>query len=178
MLARFGLRSLFAFVTVCAFIAWWFSGQRVLLDTGRVFDLAIDGEGYFAVQMPNGEARLTRNGRFVLDEHNRMATSDGAILLNGGIPLDSRTVAIRRDGTIVVATKRGAIHEIGPILLCAWNDPGDLVVDPHAGNDYYMAKRYPADKCGGGGVDGLGVICQGCVETTIREWVVSRFRKD
>ncbi len=75
-----------------------------LAETGAPFDVAIDGEGYFAVQTPHGE-RLTRAGSFVLSNEGELSTSEGHALLSesGGpiaIPAEAGTVTIAPDGSV------------------------------------------------------------------------------
>ncbi len=77
-----------------------------LAETGAPFDVAIDGEGYFAVQTPQGE-RLTRAGSFVLNNEGELTTAEGHALLSesGGpisIPAEAGTVTIAPDGSIAV----------------------------------------------------------------------------
>ena len=78
--------------------------QCGLAETGAPFDVAIDGEGYFAVQTPQGE-RLTRAGSFVLSNEGEISTAEGYPLLSesGGpisIPPEAGTVTIGPDGSI------------------------------------------------------------------------------
>ncbi len=77
-----------------------------LAETGSPFDLAIDGEGYFAVQTPRGE-RLTRAGAFMVNHEGEMTNPDGYPLLSesGGpiaIPAGATSVTIAPDGSIAI----------------------------------------------------------------------------
>jgi flagellar basal-body rod protein FlgF len=65
--------------------------------TGDQFDLAINGPGYFAVQMPDGTQRYTRDGHFSLDATGRIVDANGDPLLGDG-------------GAITVSTEDGDIH--------------------------------------------------------------------
>ena len=59
-------------------------------DTGEPLDFAITGEGFFAVQTPQG-VRYTRNGQFALDAQGRLVTARGDLVLGrGGAPIASR----------------------------------------------------------------------------------------
>ncbi|WP_299147432.1 flagellar hook-basal body complex protein [uncultured Tateyamaria sp.] len=78
--------------------------QGALTQTGGTFDLAIEGDGYFLVQTPNGE-RLTRAGSFTPNAEGDLVTPDGYQVLDAGgapvfIPPDAGTIAISPDGTI------------------------------------------------------------------------------
>jgi flagellar basal-body rod protein FlgG len=59
-------------------------------DTGEPLDFAVTGEGFFAVQTPQG-VRYTRNGQFALDSQGRLVTARGNLVLGrGGAPIASR----------------------------------------------------------------------------------------
>jgi len=67
------------------FVNTWGMGrdfrQGELEFTGRTFDLAIEGEGFFAVETANGE-QYTRDGRFHRDDIGQLVASDGAPVLD------------------------------------------------------------------------------------------------
>lgn len=78
--------------------------QGQLTSTGGQFDLAIEGEGYFQVQTPEGN-RLTRAGGFHPGADGLLAASDGALVLDPGevpifVPPGTRDLSIGRDGSI------------------------------------------------------------------------------
>lgn len=78
--------------------------QGTVKFTGGQFDLAIQGEGFFAVETDAGQ-RLTRAGAFQLSADGQLITPDGARVLNGGngpiqIPAEVDAIAIAGDGTI------------------------------------------------------------------------------
>lgn len=77
--------------------------QATLTMTGGAFDLAIQGEGFFLVETPQGE-RLTRAGSFTPSPEGELVTSDGYRLLDaGGAPVfvqPDTKVAVARDGTL------------------------------------------------------------------------------
>jgi flagellar basal-body rod protein FlgF len=96
-------------------------------ETGNPLDLAIEGEGFFAVESPGGE-RYTRNGRFSVDESGQLITAHGMAVLtsNGGpiyfSPADT-DITISRDG--VVSTENG---EIGRLRIVRFENPHNLRV--------------------------------------------------
>jgi flagellar basal-body rod protein FlgF len=74
-----------------------------LIETGRDLDVAIDGEGWIAVQGPDGSEALTRAGSLRLDPLGLLTTTRGELVLgdNGPISIPAHTqLAIGRDGTI------------------------------------------------------------------------------
>jgi len=78
--------------------------QGALESTGRNLDVAILGEGFFAVEDEQGVDGLTRNGSFQIDADGYLTTSSGAFVLgqNGRIQLDAGAVAISETGEITV----------------------------------------------------------------------------
>jgi flagellar basal-body rod protein FlgF len=80
------------------------TSQGPLTSTGGAFDFAIEGDGFFLIETPEGEA-LTRAGAFTPNEASELTTHDGYRLLdNGGaavfIPPDARNVSVASDGTL------------------------------------------------------------------------------
>ena len=75
--------------------------------TKNPLDVAIKGDGFFAVQTPGGE-RYTRNGAFTLDQAGKLVTSDGFAVVgdNGPITFDGneRDIAVAADGTVSSST--------------------------------------------------------------------------
>jgi len=75
--------------------------QGELVASGQALDLAIQGEGFFAVKQPNGEVRFTRDGTFHRDGEGNIVTSQGYELLDApSIPQDVVGIDIAEDGTI------------------------------------------------------------------------------
>lgn len=78
--------------------------QGALDQTGSPFHIAIEGEGFFLVQTPQGEA-LTRAGNFLRAGAGELVTPDGHMLLDGGgapvfVPPDAASVSLAQDGTL------------------------------------------------------------------------------
>ena len=96
--------------------------QGTLEMTGGTFDVAIEGDGFFQVQTPNGN-RLTRAGAFTPSAEGTLVTPDGYPVLDAGgapifVPPDASDLAIGRDGTISTGGR-----PIGQIGVVAPNDP-------------------------------------------------------
>lgn len=90
------------------------SSEGQINETGNPLDVAINGEGYFVVQTPQGP-RYTRNGRFQLDQNGQLVNQSGfAVLSQGGQALtfgpQDRDITIARDGT--VSARGGAIGRL------------------------------------------------------------------
>ena len=81
--------------------------QGVLKQTNGTFDLAIEGDGYFLIQTPDGE-RLTRAGHFTPNENGDLVTADGYPVLDAGgapifVPVGAGPISIGADGVISAA---------------------------------------------------------------------------
>jgi len=103
--------------------------------TGNPLDIAIDGEGYFAVQV-DGEERYTRNGHFGLNELGEIVTSAGHPLLGAGgaplnVPPEAQEISVAGDGT--VSTEAGVA---GRIELVGFAAPQAL---ERVGNSLYRS---------------------------------------
>jgi flagellar basal-body rod protein FlgF len=80
--------------------------QGAVGQTGATFDLAIEGDGFFLLETPEGEA-LTRNGAFLPNAAGELVNSEGYRVLDAGgapifVPPDAGEIAIARDGTVSV----------------------------------------------------------------------------
>ncbi len=97
-----------------------------LIDTGRKLDLAINGEGMFVIETPNGNM-YTRNGNFHLSTDGRLVTADGSNVLGNGqaltVPADAQLsdIVINADGTV-----RAKGEEIGQLDLVTFDNLGVL----------------------------------------------------
>jgi flagellar basal-body rod protein FlgF len=99
--------------------------QGTLTQTGNPFDMAIEGDGYFLVETPQGE-RLTRSGAFSPSANGDLVTGDGLRVLDaGGAPLfipPGADVAIAADGTL---SADGA--PLGQIGIMRPIDPNNMI---------------------------------------------------
>ncbi|SFD10015.1 flagellar hook-basal body complex protein [Tropicimonas isoalkanivorans] len=99
--------------------------QGAVEPTGGALDLAIQGEGFFQVQTPQG-MRLTRAGAFMPNEAGDLVTPEGHLVLDEGgapvfVPPDSGSVAVAADGTLSADGR-----PLGRIGLFRPADPADL----------------------------------------------------
>ncbi|WP_003544044.1 flagellar basal-body rod protein FlgF [Desulfotomaculum nigrificans] len=99
-----------------------------LTETGSPTDLALDGNGFFAVEGPNGEQLYTRDGSFHLDAEGNLLTSDGYKVLGEGGPItigDAKHVTVKENGTIVVGQGE-EMTEVDKLQLVEFADPSRL----------------------------------------------------
>lgn len=77
--------------------------QGTLTQTGNKYDMAIDGKGYFQVQLPTGETAYTRAGNFAVNQTGQLVTTDGySVLPQVTIPQTATDVSISASGQVQV----------------------------------------------------------------------------
>lgn len=77
--------------------------QGNLQQTGNAKDIAIQGNGFFQVLMPDGTPAYTRDGSFQTDANGQLVTASGYVLQPAiTIPSDAQSITIARDGTVSV----------------------------------------------------------------------------
>jgi flagellar basal-body rod protein FlgF/flagellar basal-body rod protein FlgG len=129
-------------------------GQGALTTTGNPLDLAIEGEGFFQVQTPNG-LRLTRDGGFHRSQTGQLVTQAGEPVLSDGgksIQLPPGDVAVGGDGAISVAG--GVVAKVGVFTF-----PAGTQLMPEGANRYVAPKDVPAQ------FSTKGAVHQGAIES-------------
>lgn len=104
-------------------------GQGPLQQTSNPLDMAIEGDGFFAVQLPDDSIAYTRDGSFKLDGEGRLVTTTGMRLIWGAdaIPDDAVQVFIASDGTVTALTGDGdEPEELGQITTWRFMNPAGL----------------------------------------------------
>jgi flagellar basal-body rod protein FlgG len=139
--------------------------QGEFQSTGNPLDLAIQGQGFFQVQLPDGEIGYTRAGQFHLDSQGNLVTSDGNPLQPSiTIPADAQSITIGTDGTVTV-TEPGQTkaQQVGSIQLATFANSGGL---NSVGQNLFLATTASGDPVVGtpGGSEGLGTLQQGTLE--------------
>ena len=127
--------------------------QGSLTQTGGTFDFAIQGDGFFLIETPQGP-RLSRAGSFTPSAEGELVTADGnRVLDNGGAPIfvppDARSISLAADGTLSADGK--PLSQVG---LWQPTDPLDLI---HEAGTLFKAEK------GTEPVEG-GMILQGYLE--------------
>ena len=140
--------------------------QGNLQQTSNNLDVAVQGNGFFQLTMPDGTIGYTRDGAFQIDNQGRMVNSNG-LPLSGGItvPANATNVTISADGA-VSATVPGntAPQSIGTITLASFVNPAGL--EPKGQNVYAESAASGQPNVGTAGANGLGNLMQGFVETS------------
>ncbi len=101
--------------------------QGSVSSTDRPYDLAIRGEGFFQVQLPDGRTAYTRDGGFDLNGNGLLVTKDGN-QVGGGITVPNNTlsVSISNDGIVQGTDAAGAVSNLGQVQLARFVNTGGL----------------------------------------------------
>ena len=76
--------------------------QGSLATTGNSLDMALDGDGYFQVQLPGGQLGYTRAGNFSRSPEGLLVTSEGYQVMPGiNVPENATAITIGMDGTVL-----------------------------------------------------------------------------
>jgi flagellar basal-body rod protein FlgG len=140
--------------------------QGNLQQTGNNLDLAIKGDGFFQIQMPDGTTAYTRDGSFQLDANGQMVTSNGYTVLPGiTIPNNAQTLTIGNDGTVSVTLPGQPIPQtVGQLQLANFVNPAGL--DPKGQNLFTETASSGTPNTGSPANNGMGALQQGFVETS------------
>jgi flagellar basal-body rod protein FlgG len=140
--------------------------QGNLQQTSNNLDVAIQGNGFFQVTMPDGTTGYTRDGAFQLDNQGRLVNSSG-LLVQGGItvPANATSVSVANNGTVTASVPGNtAPQTIGTITTASFINPAGL--EPKGQNIYQETDASGQPNAGTPGADGLGSLMQGFVETS------------
>ena len=136
-----------------------------LINTGRTWDLAIVGDGYFQVNF-GSQNMYTRAGNFAVNSNGGvvLASADGDVRLDPEVmvPRDTETVSISSNGVITVKQiGRDELTTIGLLQLVRFRNPKALI--PH-NNIFEATDAAGQPMVNDPGQDGMGTICQGHLE--------------
>ena len=140
--------------------------QGSLNQTSNPLDIAINGQGFFQIQMPDGTLAYTRDGSFQKDGTGLVVTSSGYPLSPAiTIPADATSVTVGRDGVVtVVQAGSSTPTQVGTIQIAGFVNPGGL---QSTGENLYVetgSSGTPSPNTPG--TNGTGLLNQGYVETS------------
>ncbi len=138
--------------------------QGDLSQTSNPLDLAIQGDGLFQVDMPDGTIAYTRAGSFKLDNNGRIVNSNGYPLEpNISIPLNTTQINIGADGTVTVVQAGSTTPvNVGQLQLAKFTNESGLQA---MGDGLYTTSGSSGDPIlANPSVDGMGTIQQGYLE--------------
>lgn len=140
-------------------------GNHIL--TGNQFDMVIEGDGFFQIELPDGTIAYTRDGSFKVDADGNIVTADGYPIVPAlNLPDNFIQFVVNNDGNVSVLTADAQVPQVlGQINLVRFVNPSGL--DARLGRNLLLeteASGPPQE--GQPGLDGLGTIAQGFLENS------------
>lgn len=142
--------------------------QGPLQQTNNNLDLALEGKGFFRVELPNEQTGYTRNGAFRQDEEGYIVNSDGYRVLDDSnspiqLPEGTKDIQINENG-LVLALVNGSDtpEEVGTLGLVTFPNPSG--VEKLGSNIYLPTSASGEAQEGVAGEEGFGLVRQGFIE--------------
>ncbi len=142
------------------------SEQGNLTQTSNTLDMAIQGSGYFQVQLPSGQTAYTRDGTFGLSASGEIVTADGYVVAPGiTIPSNATSITVSGSGQ-VQATISGqtATQTVGQLQLATF--PNEAGLDAQGDNLFLQTEASGNPVTGNPTATGFGSVMQGYVESS------------
>jgi len=138
--------------------------QGDLTGTEKALDMAIRGEGFFQIQLPDGRTAYTRDGSFELDANGNLVTQDGYQLEpNITIPNNAREITVTADGVVeVVLDGQSTATQVGQLQLARFINKSGL--DAIGDNLYLETPASGTATTGNPNADGMGSMLQRFLE--------------
>jgi len=140
--------------------------QGTLQSTGNALDMAISGDGYFQVTMPDGTIGYTRAGNFTTSPEGLLVTAQGyPVQPQITIPQGAGSITVAQDGTVsAVLTGATAPSTLGQITTATFANPSAL--QAASDNFYKETAGSGAPQVGAAGATGHGTIRQSYLEAS------------
>jgi flagellar basal-body rod protein FlgG len=138
--------------------------QGNLLPTGKDFDVAVRGDGFFRITLPDGRTAYTRDGSFELDAQGRIVTNQGYVVQPGlTVPPNASQITINQQGQVsVLVPGNTASTQIGQIELSMFVNKAGL--QAMGDNLYIETAASGAPQNGTPGTEAFGNLQQGNLE--------------
>lgn len=140
--------------------------QGSLQQTQNSLDIAINGQGFFQIQMPDGTLAFTRDGAFQKDNTGQVVTSSGYPVSPAiTVPANAQSISISKDGIVTVTVPGTSTPtQVGTVQLATFVNVGGL---QSVGENLFVetaSSGTPSPNTPGS--NGAGVLNQGYVETS------------
>src|SRR5215831_11285807 len=138
--------------------------QGTLAATGGELDVAIRGEGFFKIQLPDGTFAYTRDGSFQLDNQGRIVTAQGLVVQPGiTVPNNSTSLTVNNQGQVsVIVAGNTNPTVLGQLTLTRFINKAGLL--PIGDNMFQETPASGAPQDGLANTDGMGDVQQGTLE--------------
>ena len=140
--------------------------QGNITQTGNSLDVAIQGNGFLQVSMPDGTIAYTRDGSLHSDPNGQLVTANGYALDPAvTLPANVQSVTIGSDGTVSATTAGSAASvQVGTLQLADFVNPSGL--QPQGDNLYVETASSGTPQTGQPGINGMGTLLQGSLESS------------
>jgi len=140
--------------------------QGNMVNTQAPLDVAITGDGYFQIQMPDGTTSYSRDGNFKISNTGQVVTALGFPVLPAiTIPNNAASVTFGRDGAVSVElVAGGGAQNIGQVQIARFVNPSGL--KPIGNNLYEASQASGAAQVLQPGLNGAGTLNQGSLEAS------------
>jgi flagellar basal-body rod protein FlgG len=133
--------------------------QGTLVQTGNQLDIAIQGNGFFQIQLADGTTAYTRAGQFSRSATGQIVTSSGNVVSPGlTIPISATSITISTGGIVSAADQAGAVTQVGQLSMANFINPAGLVA--LGGGNFIPSPSSGNATNGLPGLNGLGVMNQ------------------
>ena len=138
--------------------------QGSFQQTGGSLDLAIKGQGFFQIQLPDGSTGYTRDGAFQVDAGGQLVTNTGYLVQPGiTVPATAQNITVAADGTVTASLPgQAAPQSLGQLQLATFINPAGL--DPRGQNLFSETAASGTPQSGAPTTGSLGGLQQGFVE--------------
>ncbi len=134
-----------------------------LVNTGRSLDIALTGDGFLQVDMPDGTTQYTRDGGLLVNATGQLVTASGYTITPAiNIPPDATGIAIEKDGSVNVVDSSGVQSVVGTIQLARF--PNSSGLSSQGDNLLRETEASGTPTTGTAGEDGFGAIQGGFLE--------------
>ncbi len=139
--------------------------QGPIVPTNNPLHLAVEGKGYFRIELPNGTIAYTRDGTFERSPEGVLVTSDGYTLQPAiTLPEDTLFVTINAYGEVIAETPGNQQQNIGQVELVNFNNENGL--QPMGSNLFAETQASGGPIVGNPGAEGFGTTLQGYIENS------------
>ncbi len=143
--------------------------QGSLQQTSNNLDIAVKGQGFFQIQMPDGTTGYTRDGAFQLNNQGNIVTNNGNLLIGSGggitVPSDALSVTIAANGEVSALQPGNTTPTVlGQIQLASFVNPAGL--EPRGENLFTETLASGTPQTAEPGTQNMGQLSQGFVETS------------
>lgn len=135
-------------------------------NTQRSMDFAIEGDGFFQVQRPDGSTAYSRDGSFTISDQGVLVTGDGYTVMPGiTVPTDAVEVTVSPNGTVsILSSGQSSPSEIGRLELARFLNPNGL--EAVGENSYIETAASGEPITGFPQEEGFGRLLQGALESS------------